>query len=98
MFDLKICKYAISEKSYHSIFWFNLTNNVNKNVVSYELKLPLNPLIDIEILELFEFSFEEKISKLNNLVKNKKYSFKTIESINNFLLWIKGHTEMQINV
>ena len=89
MIDLKINKYNIDNKTVESCFIFEIKNLNNNNNLIYNLKLPSNPLVDIEILELQELSFEDKITKLKMLVKKKEFSYKTSESINKFILWIE---------
>ena len=89
MIDLKINKYNIDNKTVESCFIFEIKNLSNNNNLIYNLKLPSNPLVDIEILQLQELSFEDKIGKLKMFVKKKEFSYKTGESLSKFILWIE---------
>ena len=86
--NLQITNYSINETTIESCFKFNLIfNNIN---YIYELNLPSNPILDIEILRLTELNLNNKILVLKKLVKNKDYSFKSSKSLTNFILWIEN--------
>ena len=86
--ELSIIGYSINKENIQSSFLFKLHNDIFKQ--EYTLNIPLNPLIDIEILKIFNFSFEDKLLKLNDLVKKKHYSYQTIESLKRFIDWINN--------
>ena len=67
--NLKILKYSIKEDTIESSFSFTLI--FNNNNYNYELNLPSNPILDIEILKLNELDFNTKVIKLKKLVKNQ---------------------------
>lgn len=82
----KIIKYTIDKKNIESSFSINLNyNNINYD---YILKTPLNPILDIEILKLYDLNFIKIISKLDEIIRNNAYSYKTISSLNKFMDWL----------
>lgn len=93
--NLKIINYSINKNTIESCFTFNLI--INNNTYYYELNLPSNPILDIEILKLIELNLNDKILVLKKLVKNKDYSFKSSKSLTNFVLWIENNIKT-INV
>ena len=86
--ELSIIRYSINKENIQSSFLFKIHNNTFNQ--EYTLNLPLNPLIDIEILKIFDFTFEDKLLKLNELVRKKHYSYQTIESLKRFIDWINN--------
>lgn len=83
---LSIINYKIDNSTIESTFLFRLTkDNLSKD---YELKIPLNPLIDIEILKLYDLDFNSKIIRLQKIIKKQEYSNETIICIKNFIEWI----------
>ena len=85
---LNIINYTIDESTIESCFIFSL--ELDKNLFNYKLNLPSNPFLDIEILRLTELEFNDKILKLKKIVKNKEYSFKSLNSLTNFIIWINN--------
>ena len=86
--ELKLIEYSINKNTVQSNFIFNFKNNNNSEM--YKLETPLNPLLDIEILQLGELDFKNKIQKIKDLINNKEYSYKATISLTNFITWIKS--------
>jgi len=86
--ELNIIKYSIDKNTVQSNFIFNFKNKINNISEKYILETPLNPLLDIEILQLVDLEIKDKIIKLKNLINNKEYSYKAILALSNFIKWI----------
>jgi hypothetical protein len=86
--ELKLIEYSINKNTVQSNFIFNFKNNNNSEM--YKLETPLNPLLDIEILQLGELDFKNKIQKIKDLINNKEYSYKATISLSNFITWINS--------
>ena len=84
--ELKLVEYSINKNTVQSNFIFNFkNNNISQN---YILETPLNPLLDIEILQLGDFDFKTKIKKIKDLINNKEYSYKATQALLHFVKWI----------
>lgn len=90
MITLKIIKYEIDKNTFESILHFELINNKNNNLKDYALKYPTNPILDIEIIQSQNLSNDELKRKINNIIKKREYSYKTIESLKKFIIWIES--------
>ena len=96
--ELNIIEYKINNTTIQSNFIFNFTCKVKNVSENYILETPLNPLLDIELLQLSELNFKEKMKKINNLINNKEYSYKTIYALSNFILWLNSFFYKEENV
>ena len=86
MTRLEIIKYELIEQTVKSSFTFRLINN--NSIKIYILEIPSNPLVDIDILHLNNKHLVDIINKLNKIIKNGDYSYKTSLSLQKFLDWI----------
>ncbi len=84
--NLEIIKYELIEETVNSSFTFKL---IKDNLFKiYILKIPSNPLVDIDILHLHNKHLFDVINKLNKIIKNKYYSYKTLHSLQKFTNWL----------
>lgn len=90
MLTLKIIKYEIDKNTFESILHFEMINNTNNNSKDYDLKYPTNPILDIEIIQSQNLSYDEQMRKFKNIIKKKEYSYKTIESLKKFINWVES--------
>ena len=67
----KIKKYEFKKESVESLYDLLISN------INYNLVLPANPIVDIEILKLHDKNLKEVIKILDNIILKKKYSYKT---------------------
>lgn len=84
--ELNLIKYSVDKENIKSLFTFNL--KYNDLIKEYLLKTPLNPLLDIEILKLYNLEFKKKILKIKEIIKNKEFCYKTSISLKIFIDWI----------
>ena len=81
-----IAQYEFIKEEIRSSFIIHLEYNQISS--TYNLCIPSNPLLDIEILKLFKKDFKKIMNKLDNIINEKTYSKTTIEDINKFKQWI----------
>jgi hypothetical protein len=74
--------YEIIKDSVQSKFKISINNN------NYFLIIPLNPLIDVDILKLHKVDEKESLIIIKNIIKNKLYSKETLEKLILFKNWI----------
>jgi len=86
--ELNIIEYSINKNTIQSNFIFNFKNKINNISEKYILITPLNPLLDIEILQLGDLDVKNKIKKIKDLINNKEYSYKTTIALSQFIKWI----------
>lgn len=67
----KIKKYEFKKESVESLYNLLISN------INYNLVLPSNPIVDIEILKLHDKNLTEVIEILDNIISKKKFSYKT---------------------
>ena len=95
---LYIAQYEFMKEEIQSSFIFHLEFNHISS--TYNLRIPSNPLLDIEILKLFKNDFLKIMMKLDKIINEKTYSKITLEEINKFKQWIllKINSENNLNL
>jgi len=88
-YEFKIIKYNILNETVESSFVFQLyiKNESNQNCI-YNLKLPSNPLVDIDILHLHGTDIYTTIDRIKYIINKKRYSYKTNNALKLFLNWL----------
>jgi len=87
-FQLYIGHYEFVKENVTSSYIFHL---LSANCSStYNLQIPSNPLVDIEILKFNNNKYDDLNRKINHIIKSKKYCYKTTEELKNFLVWINS--------
>jgi hypothetical protein len=68
----------------------NITYKLSFNDLNvlYILSIPSNPICEIELLNLNKKHINKIIKKLQKIITNKDYSYKTTESIKKIYDWI----------
>lgn len=68
----------------------NITYKLSFNDLNvlYILSIPSNPICEIDLLNLNKKNINKIIKKLQKMIANKDYSYKTTEAINKLYQWI----------
>ena len=72
----------------------NITTNItiklsyDNTSVLYVLTIPSNPVCEIELLNLNKKDINKVTKKLNKIIINKEFSFKTNEALKKLYSWI----------
>jgi hypothetical protein len=82
----EIIKYEFLKDTIITNITFKLSYN-DLNIL-YILSFPSNPICEIELLYLNKKDINKIITKLQKIISNKDYSYKTIEGINKLQQWI----------
>ena len=82
----EIIKYEFLKDTIITNITFKLSYN-DLNIL-YILSFPSNPICEIELLYLNKKDINKIIIKLQKIISNKDYSYKTIEGINKLQQWI----------
>ena len=94
-----IDQYEFIENEILSSFIFHLEYNQVSS--AYNLQIPSNPLIDIDILKLVKNSdndISKVIKNLNKIINSNKYSNETISEIKNLKQWIIQKLDNSTNI
>lgn len=83
---LKILKYEFNETDVTSNFTFDLI--IGENNFGYYLSIPSDPISDITILKFNNKNIYDILKKIQIILKNKEYSFKTNEGLKKLHEWI----------
>ena len=77
----KITKYELLKDTVESSVSIEIWNT-NTKIASYNLKYPSNPFMDIDILKFNEAHLNDVLKKTKKILKNKKYSHKSLLILN----------------
>ena len=97
-YTFKIIEYKILNDTVESFFKFQVFyRNNSTNDCIYNLKIPSNPLVDIDILNLHEKDTTDVLERIKYLVNKKRYSYKTNLALELFITWLLVLTNYNSN-
>ena len=77
----KITKYELLKDTVESSVSIEIWKT-NTKVASHNLKYPSNPFMDIDILKFNDTNLSDVLKKIKKILKNKKYSHKSLLILN----------------
>ena len=76
--NIEIVNCNFNRKTNITTFNFNVNNKI------IPLSFDSNPLLEVEILELHQQLLSSFLNKIQNIIQNESYNYKTLKSLQDF--------------